>query len=73
MVYPRIFGREVLMKWLTPEEMIDLNGYRQYQKQLRALNQMGIDYKRRPDGSLVVMADDLLVTKPKEVRFTING
>ena len=53
--------------------MIDLTGYRQYQKQLEALNQMGIDYKRRPDGSLVVMADDLLVTKPKEVRFTING
>lgn len=61
------------MKWLTPEEMIDLTGYRQYQKQLQALNQMGIDYKRRPDGSLVVMADDLLGTKPKEVRFTING
>ena len=61
------------MKWLTPEEMIDLTGYRQYQKQLEALNQMGIDYKRRPDASLVVMADDLLVTKPKEVRFTING
>ena len=61
------------MKWLTPEEMIDLTGYRQYQKQLQALNQMGIDYKRRPDGSLVVMADALLVTKPKEVRFTING
>ena len=61
------------MKWLTPEEMIDLTGYRQYQKQLEALNQMEIDYKRRPDGSLVVMADGLLVTKPKEVRFTING
>ena len=51
------------MKWLTPKEMIDLTGYRQYQKQLEALNQMGIDYKRRPDGSLVVMADDLLVKK----------
>ena len=61
------------MSWLTPEQVIDLTGYRQYQKQMEALNQMGIDYKRRPDGSLVVMDDDLVVNKPKEVRFTING
>lgn len=61
------------MPWLTPEQVIELTGYRQYQKQMEALNQMGIDYKKRPDGSLVVITDDLMVSKPKEVRFSING
>jgi hypothetical protein len=53
--------------------VIELTGFKQYQKQMEALNQMGIDYKTRPDGSLVVMPDDLVVSKPKEVRFSINA
>ena len=61
------------MPWLTPKQVVELTGYRQYQKQLEALNLMGIDCKIRPDGSLVVMPDDLVMNKPKEVRFSING
>ena len=61
------------MPWLTPKQVIELTGYKQYQKQVEALNHMDIDYKIRPDGSLVVMPDDLVVNKPKEVRFSING
>ena len=61
------------MSWLTPKQVADLTGYKQYQKQAEALNQMNIDYKIRPDGSLVVMPDDLVVSKPKEVRFSINA
>ena len=61
------------MPWLTPKQVADLTGYKQYQKQAEALNQMNIDYKIRPDGSLVVMPDDLVVSKPKEVRFSINA
>ena len=61
------------MPWLTPKQVVELTGYKQYQKQVEALRKMGIDYKIRPDGSLVVMPDDLVVSKPKEVRFSING
>ena len=61
------------MPWLTPKQVVELTGYKQYQKQVAALNQMGIDYKIRPDGSLVVMPDDLVESKAKEVRFSING
>ena len=61
------------MYWLTPKQVIELTGFKQYQKQMEALNQMGVDYKTRPDGSLVVMPDDLVVSKPKEVRFSINA
>ena len=61
------------MPWLTPKQVADLTDYKQYQKQAEALNQMNIDYKIRPDGSLVVMPDDLVVSKPKEVRFSINA
>ena len=66
-------GWEVVIPWLTPKQVADLTGYKQYQKPKAALNQMNIDYKIRPDGSLVVMPDDLVVSKPKEVRFSING
>ena len=61
------------MPWLTPKQVADLTGYKQYQKQVEALRQMNIEYKIRPDGSLVVMPDDLVMNKPKEVRFSING
>jgi hypothetical protein len=64
---------KMMMPWLTPNQVVELTGCKQYQKQVEALRQMGIDYKIRPDGSLVVMPDDLVVSKPKEVRFSING
>jgi hypothetical protein len=59
--------------WLTPIEVQDLTGYKQAQKQKEALNQMGIDHKDRPDGSLVVFKADLASGQNKEVRFVING
>ena len=34
------------MPWLTPRQVVELTGYKQYQKQLEALNQMGIDHKK---------------------------
>lgn len=61
------------MKWLSPEEVKTLTGYKQHQKQHEALNQMGIDHVLRPDGIPIVIADDLPRGKKKEVRFTING
>ena len=61
------------MPWLTPNQVVELTGYKQYQKQLEALNQMGIDHKRRPDGSLVVPSDCLSTTKPKKVMVLIDG
>ena len=61
------------MPWLTPKQVADLTGYKQYQKQKAALNQMSIDCKRRPDGSLVVSSDCLATRKPKEVRVVIDG
>ncbi len=50
-----------------------MTGYKQAQKQKEALNQMGIDHKDRPDGSLVVFKADLASGQNKEVRFVING
>lgn len=41
--------------FLTPEEISELTGRIQYDAQARALNFMGIEHKRRPDGSLVVL------------------
>ena len=61
------------MPWLTPKQVVELTGYKQYQKQIESLNHMGIDYKVRPDGSLIVMPEDLVMSKPKEVRFSINA
>ena len=61
------------MPWLTAKQVVDLTGYKQYQKQMEALNQMGIDCKKRPDGSLVVSSDCLSTRKPKEVRVVIDG
>ena len=61
------------MPWLTPKQVADLTGYKQYQKQMEALNQMGIDAKRRPDGSLVVSADCLATRQPNAVKVVIDG
>ena len=61
------------MPWLTPKQVVELTGYKQHQKQKAALNQMSIDWKRRPDGSLVVSSDCLATRKPKEVRVVIDG
>ena len=50
---------EVTMKWLPPEEVIGLTGYKHHQKQVEALNQMGINHTVRPDGAPVIFVNDL--------------
>jgi len=53
------WGMEVTMKWLPPEEVIGLTGYKHHQKQVEALNQMGINHTVRPDGAPVIFVNDL--------------
>lgn len=40
--------------FLTPEEVAELTNRRRSAAQARALNAMGIEHRRRPDGSIVV-------------------
>lgn len=44
---------------LTPEELKQLTGKMQFNAQARVLRAMGIDHKRRPDGSVVVFRQHL--------------
>lgn len=41
--------------FLTRAQLIELTGYSKYAAQARALNTMGIAYKRRADGSIAVL------------------
>lgn len=41
--------------FLTPDELIQLTGRKRSASQLKTLNAMGIEHKRRPDGSVVVL------------------
>jgi hypothetical protein len=63
------------MKVLAPKEVELLTGKKRCNAQARELNHMGIDYRKRSDGSVVVLDVDVPVSlsKPKEVCFTING
>jgi hypothetical protein len=63
------------MKILAPKEVELLTGKKRCNAQVRELNHMGIDHRRRIDGSVVVLDVDVPVSlsKPKEVCFTING
>lgn len=40
--------------YLTQEELQGVTGRKQYAAQVRALNEMGIDFRIRPDGSPLV-------------------
>jgi hypothetical protein len=60
------------MKWLSPEELVDLTKYKQPQKQKEALNHMGVDCVVRPDGSIVVFETDLTSGRKKKVEFVID-
>ena len=60
--------------WLTEEQVTDLTGYKQHNKQREALNSMGIDHVTRPDGSVVVFVADMSSQPITEMeRFKING
>lgn len=45
------------MNLLTPTQLYDLTHRKKKTAQRAALNQMGIEYKSRPDGSLAVLED----------------
>ncbi len=45
--------------FLTPQELEALTGRKIPSAQHRALNAMGIEHKRRPDGSIVVLRSHL--------------
>lgn len=42
------------MNFLTPKELEELTGYVVHTKQEEALNRMGIEYRKRPNKTLVV-------------------
>lgn len=50
-------------QWLPQEQVVELTGYKQHQKQQAALNQMGVSHSVRPDGSIVVFNKDLTSVK----------
>ena len=63
------------MKILAREEVEKLTGKKRCHAQVRELNHMGIDHRRRIDGSVVVLDVDVpfSLSTPKEVCFRING
>ena len=58
------------MKWLSPEEVETLTGYKQLQKQVEALRSMKINHTVRPDGTPVVFVNDLSCDKTTAVTGT---
>lgn len=44
---------------LTPDEVVTLTGKVRGAAQVRVLNHLGIDHKRRPDGSVVVLWENV--------------
>lgn len=48
------------MNLLTPHQLYDLTHRKKKTAQRAALNQMGIEYKVRPDGSIAVLDEHVL-------------
>jgi hypothetical protein len=46
--------------FLDAEELIELTGRRRRNSQIRALREMGIEHKIRPDGSVVVLTQHVI-------------
>ena len=63
------------MKVLPRKEVELLTGKKRCNAQARELNHMGIDYRKRIDGTVVVVDVDVpfSLSTSKEVCFTING
>ena len=67
------YTREVAMKILSPEEVQVLTQRQRSQAQSEVLRYMGINHRNRPDGSVVVLDEDLRSNPPEKSRgFTIN-
>jgi hypothetical protein len=61
------------MKILSPEEVQVLTQRQRSQAQSEVLRYMGINHRNRPDGSVVVLDEDLRSNPPEKSRgFTIN-
>ena len=61
------------MQILSPEEVQVLTQRKQSQAQSEVLRYMGINHRNRPDGSVVVLDEDLRSNPPEKSRgFTIN-
>ena len=60
----------IAMKWLPPEEVETLTGYKQLQKQVEALRHMQINHTVRPDGTPVVFIGDLSCDKTTAISGT---
>lgn len=50
---------------LTPDELFEITRKRRYSAQCRALAEMGIPFKHRPDGSPFVRRDYESLARPK--------
>ena len=64
------------MRILNREEIIRLTGKQTRPAQARTLRAMGIDFRTRPDGEVIVVDTDLSLREsgPREpVDFTINA
>lgn len=54
--------------FLTPEELVELTGYRRRSSQMQALRYMGIEFRQRPDATIVVLrqhVEQILGSAPK--------
>ena len=61
------------MRILSPDELKQLTQKKQSTSQREVLNFMGVDYKLRPDGTMVVFEEDLINKTPTKVKeFKIN-
>jgi len=56
--------------FLTPQELESLTGRKLPSAQHRALNKMGIEHRRRPDGRIVVLRSHLESVMGGNVRAT---
>jgi hypothetical protein len=65
------------MRFLSNDELIDLTGLRRPTAQARALRSMGIDFRTRPDGKVIVIDADLTLKNHKPLgqkeEFTLGS
>ena len=58
--------------WLSSDELIELTGKRQREKQLMALAQMGVAFRKRPDGFPLVLREAVVPKPAKPARKEPN-
>ena len=57
---------------LTPDELFEITGKRRKSSQCRALAEMGIPYRTRPDGSPFVRRDFDNQAEPRKAAATVS-